>query len=453
MPIQALTLPEGPLPIYQRLAAALTEAIVSGALAAGERLPPHRELARALGVARGTVQRGYRELEARGLVRAGVGSGTYVAGDRPLGAAPDEGDLIDLARNGPLSHLDPDLRPALRALADGQGLAPLTDYRAAAGGVASHRAAGARWLARCGAPVVAERVRLTVGSQHALLVSLAACSRPGQAVAAAELTYPGLRAAAEQLGLEVVPLALDSDGIRPEALAAAAEDPRLTSVYCVPSGQTPTGGVMPPARRTQIAGLVRERKLTLIEDAVHALIEGPPAISAQVPDRALLFAGLSKSVSAGLRVAYLLAPEPLSAAVDRAIRASVWFPTPLAGEIARRWIEDGTAEATIARKRAALAERAALAREQLGGLGLNLVAGGLFGWLPTPAGISSAEFVAEARRRRVSLTAARPFALGAVPGAVRVCLGGARDLTWLGAGLARVAETYRALSEPASLVV
>ncbi len=68
-----------PIPPYEQLRAQLTELIRHGVLAAGDRLPPVRQLAADLGLATGTVARAYRELEQAGLVRSRRGAGTRVA--------------------------------------------------------------------------------------------------------------------------------------------------------------------------------------------------------------------------------------------------------------------------------------------------------------------------------------------------------------------------------------
>src|SRR5690242_5767133 len=75
-------------PLYRRLVELVERGVGAGALAAGFRLPPERELAAALAVSRATVVAAYRELEARGLVRAYVGRGTFVCARPDPGSAP-----------------------------------------------------------------------------------------------------------------------------------------------------------------------------------------------------------------------------------------------------------------------------------------------------------------------------------------------------------------------------
>src|SRR6202011_6083429 len=101
-----LELPDNDRPIYQRLADAIGERIARGELVGGERLPPHREIARALGINVTTVTRAFSALQQRGLVEARPGRGTLIAlrdaEESAFKPAPsDEAGLIDLSVNRP----------------------------------------------------------------------------------------------------------------------------------------------------------------------------------------------------------------------------------------------------------------------------------------------------------------------------------------------------------------
>src|SRR5258705_653193 len=118
--LEDLKLPAGDVPLYQRLADAIAERIAQGEISGGERLPPHREIARLLGINVTTVTRAFSALQRRGLVEARPGRGTIVAGRNDsndqgsFNSAPsDEFGLIDLSVN----------RPATTAYLD--ALAPL----------------------------------------------------------------------------------------------------------------------------------------------------------------------------------------------------------------------------------------------------------------------------------------------------------------------------------------
>lgn len=134
-------------PRYQALAEAIGEAIASGELPAGSRLPAQRDLAWRLGVTVGTVGRAYLLAEQRGLLSGEVGRGTFVRPPLPaaeaalLGSEP-EAAHIDLTHNAPAGggH-GPALAATLTALGRHNDLSGLLGY-APSVGHARHRAAG-----------------------------------------------------------------------------------------------------------------------------------------------------------------------------------------------------------------------------------------------------------------------------------------------------------------------
>ncbi len=87
----------------------------------------------------------------------------------------------------------------------------------------SHRAAGADWIARRGVDVAPSQVLVTAGAQHALIAALASQLRPGDTVLVEELTYAGLLEAVRLLGIVPVAVAMDADGLRPDALERLAQ--------------------------------------------------------------------------------------------------------------------------------------------------------------------------------------------------------------------------------------
>ncbi len=213
-------------PLYRQIVAALAADLAAGRLHPGDRLPTQRELGAALGVAVGTVTRAYAAAEQRGLVRGEIGRGTFVEGALPDGLqaedeAQDEGGLIDLSVNLPVYSEDPDLGATLRQLGQRQDLSRLLHYQAHAG-MPHHRRAGALWARRFGLTVKEEAILVCAGIQNALTVAFSALAEPGDLIFTEELTYPGVKAVARLLDLRLEGIAMDEEGMIPEALAAAA---------------------------------------------------------------------------------------------------------------------------------------------------------------------------------------------------------------------------------------
>jgi len=450
-------------PRYLAIAEALADDAGAGRLRPGARLPTHRELADRLGLTVGTVTRAYAEAARRNLISGEVGRGTFVRGPAarfataPGGLDADPG-LIDLSANhpptGPGDGEAVTLARALKALAGRKDLARLLDYPPP-GGAHEHRAAGAEWARRSGLEVTADRVLVSSGNQHGMTAVLAALLSPGDLVLTEALTYPGMKNLAGLLSLRLQGVALDEQGMRPDALAAACRARSPKALYCVPTLQNPTTSIMSEERRRQIAAVAREHGVLIVEDDVHGRIpeRAPRPLSAFAPERAVYLTGTSKVLAPGLRVGFIAAPEALVDPIAAAIRGTTWMAAPLMAEIAAMWIKDGTAEAILKRRR-----REAMARHRLAGKVLGRTAGRAHPaayhlWLGLSKPWRGETFADAARRRGVGVTPASAFATGrtAVPDAVRVCLGAARDRDQLQRALRVLAELLAASPEPAPL--
>jgi len=446
------TLPTGAEPAYARILARLAADIGAGALAPGARLPTQRRLAERLGVGLGTVTRAYAEAEARGLIDAVVGRGSFVA--RPRSIAPEPGGgVIDLARNLPPSAaIAPALRQAFAALARRSDLAARLDY-APADGFAADRSAAALWLQRTSSFPSADPDRLivTAGAQQAITVALAAACRPGEALVVEEATFHGARLAAAHLGLRLAPVAMDAEGVTPEALERAVAETGARTAYLQPF-QNPTARVMSLARRQDIVATAQRLGVTLVEDdlyGVHVADLALPPLAQLAPEQVLYISGLSKSLAPGLRTGYLIASAALRARALEALRAVAFGPPTFGPLIATHWIESGEAFAILAETLADLTRRTELARTLLAGH-IEPMSRRESPHLWLPLGALEAEQVAgQALRAGVELTPpAAPFAPGVAVNGLRVCLGAAPDLAMLERGLRVVAA---ALSPDRSL--
>lgn len=436
-------------PRYRAIADALAEDIRRGTLPAGARLPTHRELAWRLRLTVGTVTRAYAEAERRGLIAGEVGRGTFVraaAGPPPLRfhAAPNRPDFIDLSIHRPRGSGEAELLGmSLARLASDPELAALLEYQPHAGRP-TDRAAGAQWIARTsGLAAAPEAVLVTASGQHAIASILAAIAEPGDAVAVESLTYPGMRAAASLLHLKTVPIALDEQGLVPDALAAACRGGRVHMAYVMPTLQNPTAATMPIERRRALAEVAKHHGVILIEDDVYGfLLEKPlPPLAALAPEHAFYITSTSKSLVPGLRVGYVHCPARLAERVINALRATTYTAPPLMARIASRWIEDGTADRLAAEKRAEAARRHALARRLFAGHDYRTHPAAAHLWLMLPEHWRAEDFVVVAERRGVGITPAAAFAVGRqAPNAVRVCLGTPATIEQLERGVMRLLE-------------
>ncbi len=429
---------------------ALREDIRSGQLVPGAKLPTQRDLARSTGVAVGTIARAYRDASTEGLIRSTVGRGSFVAhqSETFLQAtnAAGQGRILEFRLDHPISALNPPLGPVLAQISaeDSRHLLDYTSHK----GNSIYRRAGVGWLARCGVERDVDDVVLTAGAQHALTVSLSSIAQSGQVVLAEELSYPGLKEAADMLGLSLVAVPMDDEGIIPDALEAVMYEHRnAVALYTCPTIQNPTTVLTPQHRRAQIAALIERHGLMIIEDDIQRLcLEQAPEPYAQLlPHRTFYICSLSKIVCGGLRIAYLAPPQSRIHLVLRRILATNWFTAPLMAEVARRWIEDGTAEATLIARRKEARKRQMIADEVLSGFGVKHQTMNLYGWIELPSGWTSREFVAAAMDAGVAVLGETTFkvsAQGGRPG-VRYCLGVAENHQQIREGLNIIATILK----------
>src|SRR5215472_4676420 len=195
-------------PLYRRLANAIAERIARGELTVGDRLPPHREIARALRINVTTVTRAFSTLQQRGLVEARRGRGTLVvapdSNDGGFKSAPsDESGLIDLSVNRPATsaYLDA-LATLLPRLPKDRRYAAAQDYHPPEGPLWA-REAVAEWLAPICGGGDPGRVVLTDGAQHGLACVLSAVAERGDVVLADAVTYQGINALCHSQGLDL----------------------------------------------------------------------------------------------------------------------------------------------------------------------------------------------------------------------------------------------------------
>jgi DNA-binding transcriptional MocR family regulator len=452
MTIWAPGLAGRPGPRYRALVEALAQDIGAGRLPAGTRLPPQRELAYRLGVTVGTVSRAYALAAQRGLVSGEVGRGTFI---REAAAAPVDrvsrvsdgaDDAIKLTINAPP---DPYYRAVLAGrlatLAAGSGATfDLWGYTPKPG-LLEHRAAGASWIGGVGVPAAPERTLLTGGAHQAIVVAFAALARPGDRVLIEALAYSGVCHVAERCGVRLHGLALDDEGLLPEALAAACRADGARLLFVNPTAHNPTTATMSLARREAVVALARRHDLIVIEDDVYGRLpeQRLPPLAALAPERTVYIGSASKSVAPGLRLGVLLSPPQLVQRLLDAQHDLFLTCPPLMAELFMQLVRDGTAEQLAARQRQEAMARQHIAREVLGARAHAAQPTSYHLWLPLPPPWRTAEFIDQVGERGVMVDPATAFAVdrARAPHAVRVSLSAAASHDRLRRGLQVLAET------------
>jgi DNA-binding transcriptional MocR family regulator len=437
-------------PVFRRIVEALAADIASGRLIRGQRLPTHRALAEDLKIDLTTVTRAYNEARRRGLIDARVGQGTFVsettARTAPAGPFATK---IDLSMNIPPqpveANLDVRIAQGLKAIQDDFGFSAFLNYQRP-GGVETDVVAAATWIRKRVAKAHVERVVIFPGNQSILFNALLSLTSPGDVVLTEALTYPGMKGAAARLGLRLVGVAMDREGVLPEDLAKACKRHKPKAVYLTPTQHNPTAATMSPARRQAIAEIIRKSGIILIEDDAYGALEPAVApIATLIPERTYLAVGLAKCIAPALRVSYLLAPTAAAAETMRnSLQATALMPAPLMVALATRWLQTGIADKIILAMRNEARGRQAMAAKILKGIAYQAQPNAHHLWLPMPEHWRRTDFVSYAVRQGLAVVGDEAFAVGdaALPG-VRVSLGAARNRAELAQALQFLAETLR----------
>ena len=413
---------------YLRLADSVAAEIESGGLKPGDRLPPQRTFAYERKIAASTASRVYTELLRRGLVIGEVGRGTFISGEAKRGdttaLTEPRGARIDLEINYPklpsqaamiaksLEGLD---RPEALEIALRQGTST---------GTLTARNITATFMARNGWAPNPEQLVFTANGRQCIAAALSAVVPPGGRCGVEALTYPFIKGIAARLGVTLVPLAMDEDGVRPDAVQKAHREAHLSALYIQPTIQNPLGMTMPPARRADIVRVAEKLELPIIEDSVYGFLSDETPLCALAPDNCIMLDSLSKKVAPGLALGFIVAPQRLRENVMAAVRSGGWTAAGYAFAAGQRLMGDGTAAELVRLKRADAQRRQHLAAEHLAGFEIQANPQSYHLWLTLPPHWRSQTFVAAAARRDIALTPSTTFAVtpGHAPNAVRLAL-------------------------------
>lgn len=443
-------------PKYLAIADAIADAVAAGSLRAGDRLPPQRELAKALAVDLTTITRAFSEAQRRGLLDGRVGRGSFVRGPN-LDQSPSAPTVVDMSMNMPPQPDAARLRERITrdtaALMGSADALTQLHYQDSAG-IASHREAAAHWLSARLGPLDVNQLIVSSGAQSALAAILGITLKRGDALCAGELTYPGLKAVAERGGYRIIPLAMDAEGILPDAFEAACRTAKPKALYVVPTIDNPTTATMNLSRRRAIAAIAEHHGVIIIEDDAYGALpaQAPAPLVTLAPEITWHIASLSKCATPALRIAYVVTPGvPETLRLSAEIRATSLMASPLTSALAARWSTNGALDELVEAIRYENIERQAIARRTLSTYAIAHPEGHHL-WLPLPTHWRRTEFVAHALHSGLSVVPSDTFATTTKPPvAVRVSLGVVPNRERLTRALQRLAHLIE--RKPASSVI
>ena len=417
------------------LEAALRDAVRTGRLRPGTRLPSSRALATDLGVARNTVANAYGQLVAEGWLAAERGSGTRVAG-RPGAAEPADPPAAvtgvtlpryDLRAGSPDLSAFPRagwLAAARRALSAAPSEAlGYSDPR----GRPELRQALAGYLSRArGVRVSPDRIVVCAGfAQGIALLCQVLRARGASALAVEAYGLPADRAAATAAGLRLTVLPVDGGGAVVDEIGAAG------AVLLTPAHQFPLGMALAPRRRTRVIQWARDTGGVVIEDDYDGEFrydrQPVGAVQGLAPDHVVYAGSASKSLAPGLRLGWLVLPGHLAGDVAAAKQLADRQTGTLDQLALAEFITSGAYDRHVRRSRLAYRRRrdrlAAALRRDAPHVRVTGIAAGLHALLELPPGQREADVVARAAGHGLALGALGPFSATGRPGREALVVG------------------------------
>lgn len=328
---------DGQGPRYGQLVRALKEAVLSGRLAAGERLPATRAFAAELGVSRNTVLVAYEQLVAEGFATGRVGAGTYVASiatmaqpQRPNRTVSAQSRYAERSRGIPranLTHthrnlrynlqygapnLNPQIAAAWRRAMHGATSEAFMDYPGPRGNRLLRQSISRYLAVRRGVRSQPEDVLIVSGAQQAFALASRVLLDEDDTVVLEEPTYFGLWQMLKAHGARLLSIPVDSDGLRCQDLPGSG-----AKLVCVtPSHQFPSGAVMSLSRRLELLGYAADHDAWIIEDDYDGEFryDAKPLAALQSlddADRVIYVGTFSKMLFPALRLGYMVLPRAL----------------------------------------------------------------------------------------------------------------------------------------------
>jgi GntR family transcriptional regulator/MocR family aminotransferase len=425
------------VPLRVQLEDQFRQAIRSGRLGAGDRVPSSRALAKALGLSRGLVQECYAQLLAEGYLITRGGSATRVAtaATRPTPACqPSPVAPPRLAADFACGV--PDLASAPRedwawAVREACRAAPSSElsYGDPAGNPRLREVLAAYLRRVRAADTTAGPLIICSGMAQGLGLVLRTLA--GQGVTSVGFEDPGpvasITATAAWAGLQAVPVPVDDHGVDVAALDASG----VGAVLLTPAHQWPTGVVLAPERRRALIGWAIRRQALIIEDDYDAEFrydrDPVGALQGLAPDRVIALGTVSKSLAPALRLGWIISPPHLTGALTRGKHLTDRGTPGLDQAALALLIESGRYDRHLRRMRAEYAARRevlvhALARHAPGVRLTGLAAGfHAVAHLPPPA--TEDDVIQQARSRSVGLYGMSAYRASHAPDPPQLLLG------------------------------
>lgn len=401
-------------PYYLSIAACLEKDILSGSLPENTKLPPQRELADFLDLNLSTITRAYKLCELKGLLYAVTGKGTFVS---PGISAHDtfldkNSPVIEMGMIKPFYECNQSILSAAGNILNYQDNNRLFEYSNPFGTERQLKAA-LKWLHHFGIDAVKENILLSAGAQNALSVVLISLFKAGDKIAVDTFTYTNFKGLANFLHIQLIAIETDEFGMSPHSLLQICRNTDIKGIYLMPTCSNPTGIFMPVSRRQEVANIACQYHLLLIEDDIYSFLtpKGVTSFYSILPEQTVHICSISKSLCAGLRVAFLAFPAKYKEALVAGMLNINLKTVSLNGEIVAELIESGTALNIVHQKIALTKKRNQIFKSIFDVPRQQDNIARFFYWLPLPKHLASEEVELLALQSGVHILGSHRFAM------------------------------------------
>jgi DNA-binding transcriptional MocR family regulator len=481
---------DGERSLSEQMVAAFREAIASGELAVGEKLPPTRELAEIAGVNHLTAVRVYRRLRELGLVTSQVGRGTFVREAAAAALLPDAADrdggewqryvlpamtessgdramdemyrhsqargLIPLSVGYPSSELFPfdQIRRSMSEALESHDSRAL-QYTDIAGLPELVEQVAALSAAR-GAPEEPADILITSGARQGLTLAARAVLRPGDAAACESPTFMGVLESLRATGARVLPVPVDEDGLDIDALEELLARQEIRLLAMQSRCHNPTGVDLSAERRTRLLELARRHGFFIVEDGIYGDLrfagEDPGSLRREAHGHVIYVDSLSKLVGGGMRVGWVASNGPVRERLLYEKRADDMHSATLTQLALARFLAAGEYPGHLERARTFYLERRdallEATRKHLRGLAtVQEPDGGGHLWLTLSVTADEGELMTEAVRNGVTFVPGAAMIPEPTAGTHLRLSYGFLDPDQLAEGVRRLARAIRSMGE------
>lgn len=429
-------------PLYIALAEQLESDIKNGKLLPGTKLPPQRELAYVLDVNVSTISRAFKICTQKGLLSGTIGSGTVVSYDSltSLSLIPKQTNfpLIEMGSMIPEENTYDEITQVIKEMlkeADfgklfGYGTFMATNWQ---------KEAAVKFLAHMGCPSTTDSIVSAQGGQNAIVAILSGFFKSGDKIGTDPLTYPGLKSAAHMLGIQLVPIRHIDNEMSEEGLVLACENENIKGIYIIPEYQNPTTHLMSESCKKMIARVAKEKDIIIIEDGIHSLLNDTSrsTVASYAPEQTCYIASLSKIISPGLRLAYIVIPLHYKNVIASALYNLNITTSPFLLELASRMIASGKA-LKLAQERRSLAMKCnEIVNKILVDFDVRGSDSSTFRWLILPDGMDAKQIEYDAFKRGLQVYSSERFSVGTTKpiSAIRLAITASSSLENLEKGL------------------